>query len=328
MSVMDDCDRKLFELARAQHQVFTTADAASVGISRRRVLQRVEWGLYEQLYDRVYTFGSTPASFHRDLAAAEAAGGPAAFATGPTGAELRGLPGQRQHPLEITCPRWMRARHDGLHVRERIRIHLSDLRVVQGLRVSRPELTIIELARSCGETIADRAFHTARRKRLVTYDSMLETFNRHARRGVPGIAATRRILERYTADDLPTESEMETLVHEALRRANLPDPDTQVVVRDAAGRFVARADFGFRRWRVVLEYHSRTYHTTVEDVEADERKRNQIWMAGWIPIVARYDDLKERRGADFLGALRSAIDLRNAADASNLRRIVAPGETK
>ncbi len=328
MSDMDDADRKLFEVARRQHQVFTTEDAVTCGLNQGQIDTRVEWDLYVPLHRGVFTFGSTPQSFWRDAAAAVAAGGSGAFATGPTAAELWGLPGASPAPIEITCPRWGRARPTGLRVRERIRIAPRDLRMVEGIRCSRPELTVIEVVRVRGATIGERAFHEARRKRLMTYDSMVDVFVRHARRGVPGIGGMRAILDLCSADDRPNESPRETMLLQTLRRAGLPTPDTQVVIRDEWNRFVGRSDFGYSKWRITIEYHSRDWHSTPEEVEADERKRNRYWKAGWIPIVARRDDLTHRRGADFLGALRQAIALREAASASNLRQKPASGAAK
>ena len=53
-------------------------------------------------------------------------------------------------------------------------------------------------------TTSRRVIQAARRKRLITYESTLATFDRLARRGVPGVRATARALERWDPDVAPT----------------------------------------------------------------------------------------------------------------------------
>lgn len=304
-------ERRLAELAREQHQVFTMESARTCGLTSSQVRNRVDAGDYLRLYRGVYTYASAPASFARSLTAALFAGGPTARATGPTAAHVFALPGGRPDPIEITCRRWRRTQHDdddgGLVVHERIRTRGGDVQVVDGFRVSRPELVVIEVMHRCGALVGERAYHEARRRRLVSHDSMVEVFLGHARRGTPGIARTRALLDRYEDAGAPTESPRETMLLQVLRAAGLPEPVRQLEVRDGLGRLVGRADFGYPDEKVALEYHSRDWHSTPESVEADERRRNAMLAEGWIPVIARRDDLVERRGREVIAALRRVL---------------------
>jgi hypothetical protein len=313
----------LMELARDQHQVFRRRDAIKCGLSDQQIEDRVAAGRFVALHWGVFTLASAPPSFRRDLMAALLAAGPRAFASGRAAARLHGLPYGIEEIVEITCPRWRRDQHARLIVHERLRVLDGDYCVVDGIRCSRAELTLIEIAAVLGPDWAERVFHAIRRERLGTYASMHAMFRRHARRGTPGIAAVRKLLERYEPQSAPTESELETTVLQTIRRLGFPEPETQVVVHDAAGRFVGRADFGYRELRIVILYHSRTWHVTDEDNERDDSQRNAYWRAKWIPIVVRWNDIRAG-GQELAGALREAIDIRRS-QAPNMRGKSVPG---
>jgi hypothetical protein len=319
-SSMGTNERHLAALARDRYQVFTMQCAISCGLTADQVRARVDAGDYLRLHRGVYTYASAPQSFGRSLTAALLAGGPTARGTGPTAAHVLELPGGRPDPIEITCHRWRRThRDDALVVHERLRTRKGDVREFGGFRISRPELVVIELMHRCGPLVGERAYHEARRRRLISHGSMIEVFLGHARRGTPGIAGTRALLDRYEDVGAPTESPRETMLLQALRAAGLPEPVRQLEVRDRLGGLIGRADFGYPDEMVTLEYHSRDWHSTPEAVEADERRRNAMLAAGWIPVIARRDDLVERRGREVIAALRRVLSDRR----SNARRPAA-----
>ena len=120
---------------------------------------------------------------------------------------------------------------------------------------------------------------------------------------------------------LPNERAIEPQITAIYRRFGLND--RQIEILDSNGRVIARADTGYRELRIAIDYHSDEWHLTREQVSADERRRNALWEAGWIPVVARRDDLATG-GREFTGALRGALKLRLLADfPPNLRHQIA-----
>jgi hypothetical protein len=163
---------------------------------------------------------------------------------------------------------------------------------VDGLSVMRPERVILELAglRPSPKYI-EAVIQAARRKRLVTYESTIEVFNRNARRGVRGVKALRTALETWNPDSRPTESEMETLLIQVLRDQGCPEVVTQFDVLDRHGVFVARVDAALPDWRITIEYDSKQEHSDEFQIASDGRRRNRIISAGYAPLVARHGDL-------------------------------------
>jgi very-short-patch-repair endonuclease len=78
-----------------------------------------------------------------------------------------------------------------------------------------------------------------------------------------------------------TESPMETRVRLLIISARLPRPQVQVEVWSAEGRFVARVDLAYRRWKIAIEYegdHHRERHQYQQDVARINDLRDNGWL--------------------------------------------------
>jgi hypothetical protein len=175
-------------------------------------------------------------------------------------------------------------------VHESTRFDARDITEVEGIPVSTPERVVLELAGlKPRPDYIEAVIQAARRKRLITYESTIATFNRLARRGVHGVAAMRAALARWTAT--ATESEMETLLLQTLRGGGLPEPALQHTIMDERGFFVATVDAAFPQWKIAIEYDSKQEHSDEFQLGRDARRRNEIVAAGFLPITARHRDL-------------------------------------
>lgn len=94
----------------------------------------------------------------------------------------------------------------------------------------------------------------------------------------PGTRGIRRLFEALDLADGGSASPQETRTRLLLVGAGLPKPETQVEIRDSSGRFVARIDLGWPRWRVGVEYEG-VHHWL------DERQRTRD--------IERFEDLQQ-----------------------------------
>ncbi|CAB4900656.1 unannotated protein [freshwater metagenome] len=94
----------------------------------------------------------------------------------------------------------------------------------------------------------------------------------------PGCRGIRVLLDALGRVDGGAESPQETRTRLLLIDAGLPKPTTQIDIRDARGRFVARIDMGWERWRVGVEYEGVQHWL-------DERQRTRD--------IERYEDLQQ-----------------------------------
>ena len=129
------------------------------------------------------------------------------------------------------------------------------------------------------------------------------------RRGVPGVKAMRIALELWDPTSKPTHSEMETMLLQVLRNAGLPELVTQFRVLDQYGNFVADADAALPQWRITIEYQSKQEHLDEFQALRDDRRRNAVIAAGYLPLVARFEDLRSG-GHRLVDEITTIADLR------------------
>jgi hypothetical protein len=292
-AVFSGPDRDLAEVAALQFGVFTRADASAAGLSREQIDRRVarSWVV---VHEGVYRLNGVAQTWKGDLFAACRAASPPAGISRRAGAAFFGLPGGQHGLVEITCRRWKRTKAGGVVVHESTRLDQRDIVAIEGISVVRPERLVLELAGIyASPNFVEKVIQAARRKRLITYDSTVETFNRLARRGLPGVKATRIALERWDRLSRPTESDMETWLIQILREHGLPEPVTQFYVRDELGNLIGRADAALPEFKITFEYQSDQEHSNEFQIAKDDRRRNAIIAAGYFPLAARYGDLRD-----------------------------------
>ncbi|MGH9024763.1 MAG: type IV toxin-antitoxin system AbiEi family antitoxin [Acidimicrobiia bacterium] len=257
----------------------------------RQIKNRIETGQWLGLHDFVYRVAGAPLTWKGALLAACWAGGFRAVASHRSAAALHGLAGGRLDIAEITCPRWRRARHDGLVVHETKALEACDIRLVDGIPVTSPERTLFDLGAVCGPVTVKMAFDKARRLGLVSCRSTERALFRLARPGRPGSRKLRAVLDERNPALPSPESEMETLMLEVIRRHGLPAPIPQYEIR-VNGRFVARVDAAYPDHKIAIEYQSIQYHADHDPLIDDSRRRNRIQSLNWLVVDATHPELK------------------------------------
>ena len=91
------------------------------------------------------------------------------------------------------------------------------------------------------------------------------------------------------------ESPLEVFGLLALRSLGLPWPELQFVIRDEAGRFVARVDAAWPNAWLIVEFDGAAYHRTPRQREADGRRRERLASLGWHVVVLQQRDLSGTR---------------------------------
>lgn len=286
-----DRDQALAAFAAQHFSVFTLDHARITGLSSKEREHRLATGQWLVLYEDVYLVAGATRSWKGDLLAACWAGGFRAVASHRSAAALWDLAGARRSIQEITCPRWRRARHDGLVVHESKAFDPVDAVAIQGIPVTTPERTLLDLGAVCHESVVEMALDAAEKRELITLDSVRATVARLGRSGRNGVGTLRGLLDARSPDRKPTDSEMETLTLQVLRRMGFPEPTTQYEIR-SGGRFVATVDAAYPKWRVAIEYDSYKHHSGRKAIDRDSDRRNKVIGAGWIPVTATYADLQ------------------------------------
>jgi very-short-patch-repair endonuclease len=285
---------ELLALAAAEsHGVFNVAMLDQLGIPHADRHYRTETRRWVRLHSGVYRIAGAPITWRGELLAACWAGGTRAVASHRSAAALWDLPGG-QRVLEITCPRWRRARHEGLIVHESTRLDSIDVTMVDRIPSTSIERMILDMCGTGGSGLADLLIDSALRRRLTTIERLLVTRDRLAKRGRRGGANFRSAMDRRDASASLPESEPERMLARYLVANGLPAPVHQHVVRNARNRFVARVDLAYPDHGVVLEYDSATHHTGTIALERDNARRNAMTSLGLLVVVATAADLRDR----------------------------------
>lgn len=311
--------RQLRDLAETHHGIIDGRDARDCGVDRYRIGRSLARGEIVRVYHGVYRFAGVPPSWESQVLAACRAGGRRAFASHRTAGAMSEIPGGEKALVEITCPRWRRARHSGLLVHESTHWTSRDVTIIDGIPVATPALTLLQLGRYLSWAALERAVENALRRELTTLDEMDDLLRRYARQGRPGIRKLRSLVRARTAVTPPTESERETRLLQAIRRHGLPEPVRQFEVRHR-GRMIGRVDFAYPDARITIEYDSDSFHTGRVATSEDSRRRHEMIAAGWLPMTAVNQDLRDG-GRYFCTALAAALrDRTSSAIPASKRR--------
>jgi hypothetical protein len=277
--------------AAEHHGVFRGAHARMSGLSRKQIVDRIADRRWQTLHYDVYRINGAPRTWHGDVLAACWAGGFRAVASRRSAAALHELPAGRRDLVEITCPRWRRARHDGLIVHETKALDPVDLTVVSGIAVTTPARTLFDLGGVCRAGLVELALESGLRRGLFAEAELVATVRRLSRSGRPGGPILRELLLARAPKQRPTESEMETLLLQALRARGLPAPIPQHKVWQGS-LCLGRVDAAYPDERIAIEYDSDEFHTGRGPTKHDRARRHELIAASWLPIDVGPTDLR------------------------------------
>jgi hypothetical protein len=88
------------------------------------------------------------------------------------------------------------------------------------------------------------------------------------------------------------ESPRETDVRLALVESGLAEPELNTDILDEAGRFLARGDLVYRRWKVLVEYDGWQHERDAWQRQRDHLRREALEAAGWLVIVVTTTDMR------------------------------------
>jgi very-short-patch-repair endonuclease len=165
----------------------------------------------------------------------------------------------------------------------------------QGLRLTTPALTAIELAtEACADSI-----DVALRSRRATLAGMHEVLRLTPNR--PGNLSRRRLL--LDSRDEPW-SAAERQAHRVLRRARIADwKSNWEVTVDGYTYFI---DVAFRRLRLAVEVDGRIHETNEDLFESDRRRQNALVLTGWRVLRFTWPMLRDEPEA-VVATIRQAL---------------------
>lgn len=296
-------EQAIAQVAAGQHGAFSRAQARAAGLSRDAIAHRVRTGRWQQPAREVFVIAGAPATWRQSLIVACLAWGTGVAASHRSAAALWGLPSGRIDSAEITVPRNRRrtgspqARvHSGAFAR-------GELRWRDGIRVTAPARTLIDLAAVIGPGAFEETLDEALRRGLAGTAAIRAAVRSAGPR--PGIVALRALVAERDGEPL-SESVFETRLLRAIIRAGLPRPVRQHEIRDARGRLIARVDLAYPGDRIAIEAEGYRWHSGRTPFERDRRRAMRLAAAGWRVIPVTWIELRDRE-PDVVAAIAAAV---------------------
>ena len=293
---MSTIDHQLAALAARQHAHLSDTQASDLGLTPKMRASRLRSGRLVRVAPGVLRMSGTPITFEAQLMAAVLGGGPGALVSHRSAAPLWKLDGFRPGLVEITVPRgrWHRPRNVIVH--ESTDLDRTTPRLVNGIPVTPPDRTLLDIALRTSDRRLLAAIDSARRGTLTTWDELASTLARHARRGRPGVSRLRRVITANIEQTEVTDSAFESLVLSLLREHGLPDPVLHHRVLAPDGRFVAEVDLAYPELKLAIELDG-AVHLEREVWERDRPRQNQLELLGWTVLRFSWRTFADRPDA-------------------------------
>lgn len=215
---------------------------------------------------------------------------------------------QPPNPIHVSVPGSATRIRGGIKVHRRSKIPAGDQTLREGIPVTSPALTLIDLGLRLDKPRLEAAVNEADRLGLIDPQSLRVALETH--RGRDGVAALRELLDRRTF--AMTDSELERRFMRIVVRAGLPLPLTQELVNGFS------VDFYWPELGLVVETDGLRYHRTPA-AQARDRVRDQAHTAaGLTPLRFTHAQVSFEAAA-------VAETLRDTAMQCRLRLVGSPG---
>lgn len=174
----------------------------------------------------------------------------------------------------------------GMRIHRIPHLEPSDRRRYEGIRITSPARTLLDLASEFSDRELERAFDEAIATRVATRAAIHQVL-----RAYPHCHGAARLRELVAPDRSPTvtRSQAEELFLEIIRKAGLPDPE----VNASVGRY--EVDFCWRAQRIIVEVDGYAFHSSRAALERDHRRDAELQQLGFVVIRIGWRELTAER---------------------------------
>jgi predicted transcriptional regulator of viral defense system len=290
-------DRRVSAFGAENHDVASVDQLRALGMTDDRIDTRVASGRLYAVHRGVYAIGRRRLSREGVWLAAVLAAGPGAVLSHRSAAAHWGLVGGDGARVDVTIPtRNGRARRPGLAIHRPRRFPARDeCTFHEGIAVTTPARTLLDVAGVLGRTAVARALERAEQLRLFDLRAIEQVIAAHA----PRPNARRLVQALDIADPAPTRRELERLMLALCRAHGLPRPEVNVLVADL------EVDFLWRHAGLVVETDGFETHGTRAAFERDRVRDATLAVAGF--RVIRFTWRRVTREPDAVGATIRAL---------------------
>jgi very-short-patch-repair endonuclease len=284
-------DTALLDLAALQGGIIRADQALALGMTRAAIARRVKTGRWCLIARSTYRLINMADALSRTRAAVASL--PGAVTSHETAAEIHSIPYVERGMAVVTVHSQTTHFFPDVVVHRSHDLNPDHIELINDLRVTTLARTFVDLAALLRSrhlsTILDDLIASGR----VTIEDVQAVVSTVARRGKPGSATLRKLVEQRWSIPNTRASRLEVLGLTALRDALLPEPKLEHPTPwDPHKRF----DAAYPEQRLAIEWDSRRWHTQVEAFQKDRKRDRLATIHGWRLLRFTWDDLAERPG--------------------------------
>jgi hypothetical protein len=302
----ESLDARIAQLAAAQHGAISRVQARQLGATPSAVEVRLLSGRWTQRHRGVYVIGGTPLTWLTELHAAALARPTALVSHEAAGVLLR----MRYVPRGIVALVDDRShqRLEGVLLHRPRRLDRNRSVVIAGLPVTDRASTIVDLSSVLKRGRFTRVLDDQLTSHQIDLPDLIAAFEAQARRGRPGIAMLRQLLEERAGGVAATRSELERLFRDRVV-PHIDQTATFEFLPPWRSDGVGRADCAFSTERVLVEVDGRRWHLRDADNEADHARDQEALEHDWLTVRYTYRQITENP-ASVVANLRKILELR------------------
>ena len=291
-------DVAIARVAAGSWGVVSLDELLACGLTLSGVKARARIGRLHRKHRGVYAVGHPNLPLAGRFLAAVKACGPRAVLSHFSAAVLWALVAWDDRHPEVTVTGRGSHVHAGIRVHRTLAFDDEDLSRHDGVPVTSPARTLVDLASVLDYKRLRRAVRQAQSLRLVTAAELLDALDRAGRR--PGRRKLLRIIATSTA---PTRSELEDWVLDLILAGGLEHPDVNVPLMLDGRRVVP--DFRWPRERLVIEADGAKWHDN-RIAREDDAERQALLEANGERVVRVTWQQAVGRPAQTLARFRAA----------------------
>ena len=275
------------ELAAEEWGVLSSHELRLCGLTDHEVKRRGRTGRLHRIHQGVYAVGHRALTKEgKWLAAVKACGGGSVLSHYSAGA-LWGFVEWDDRKPEVTVPGPGSRRHQGIRVHRSTRLGRKDVMTRDGIRVTSPARTLLDLASQLPYKPLRRAVREAMANRRVAIRQIAEALARAGpRRG------SRNLASILTDGYAPTDSVLEDIVLDLILAGGYKRPDVGKALTLDGRRFVP--DFRWPEQKIIVEADGGQWHehkiAREDDAERQaflEARGEHVIRVSWRQAVAK-----------------------------------------
>lgn len=264
---------ELWVLVRRQHGVVTRTQLLANGIGGDAIQRRISAGRLHPLWRGVYAVGRPEVSRLGRWMGAVLSCGPNALLSHSSAAALWQIM-PWDGGIDVVVPGHVSRRRLGIRVHRRAAAGSENGRQVEGIPVTDPTSTLVDLAERGPIEAVEEAVREADRLGLIDPVALRGSLDSIPRQ--PGLGRLRKLLDSETFSS--TDSVLERRFLRLVRTTGLPLPQTQVWLSGY------RVDFYWPELGLVVETDGLTYHRTPSQQKRDRQRDQTHAAAGLTPL--------------------------------------------